>query len=71
MAKKVYLLEEAFNCDLEPPMGFYDEVRQINVIFKDGKSQPLISYEMNLGTQSKTKAAPGDDDPDPEDERCY
>jgi hypothetical protein len=69
--EKIYLLEEAFNCDFETPIGFYDNERQINVVLIDGKKHPLISFEMGLGTQSKTKAAPGDDDPDPEDMRCY
>ncbi|MCK4247165.1 MAG: hypothetical protein KAT49_04680 [Methanomicrobia archaeon] len=69
--KNVYLLKKANSYKLESLPGFYDEERQINLIPIDNKKCPLVSLEMSPPTQSKTFAAPGDDDPDPEDERCY
>ncbi len=69
--KNVYLLTNASSYELKNSPGLYDEKRNINIIMVDGKKYPLVSLEMSPPTQSKTFAAPGDDDPDPEDERCY
>ena len=49
----------------------YDENAQINVEYIDGQRKPLVLNSSIAYTASKTMAAPGDDDPDPEDERCY
>lgn len=69
--KNVYLLEQASSIELETHPGFYNETRSINVKIVEGIEYPLVSLDMNPGTESKTYAAPGDDDPDPDDERCY
>lgn len=69
--KNVYLLAKASCYELKSLPGSYDEKRKINITMVNGKKYPLISLEMSPPTQSKTLADPGDDDPDPEDERCY
>jgi len=60
--KIVYLLEESKILDLEENEGFYDEERMLNVVVRNGEKIPLISTDKVLITETKTKAAPGDDD---------
>ena len=69
--KSTFLLTNAITFDFVEPLGFYDASRKINVCIVNGKKRPLVSQSMSPITESKTMAAPGDDDPDPEDERCY
>lgn len=69
--KDVFLLEKGDSIEFEHGSGVYSEQRGMNVKNIDGLEYPLVSLEGNLGTNSKTCAAPGDDDPDPDDERCY
>jgi len=69
--KRAYLLVTAKQYELENVVTHYDEDQQINMITRDGMRSPLVSKENSIGTESKTFAAPGDDDPDPEDEGCY
>ncbi len=71
LKKQVYLLSKASSYELEVITEHYNEEQSINVTVIDGEEYPLISQEMNIPTESKTLKAPGDDDPDPEDERCY
>ena len=49
----------------------YDEHEQVNVSYVGGKPHPLVLDASAAWTSSKTEAAPGDDDPDPEAEACY
>ena len=49
----------------------YDEHQQLNVSYVGGRPHPLASDDSAAWTSSKTDAAPGDDDPDPEAEGCY
>lgn len=69
--KQVFLLSKAHTYDLQYFANYYDEELCLNVINENGEKIPLVSREMNPPTESKTMAMPGDDDPDPEDERCY
>ncbi len=50
---------------------FYDKGLDINYCSVDGKDVPAVLLSGSLTTQSKTFAAPGDDDPDREAESCY
>ena len=49
----------------------YDETEQVNVEYIAGLRSPVALNASVSQTGSKTMSAPGDDDPDPEDERCY
>jgi len=49
----------------------YDKELDINYYSVDGKDVPAVLLSGSLTTQSKTFAAPGDDDPDREAESCY
>lgn len=69
--KRAYLLVTAKQYELEDVAAHYDEDQQINIVTQDGMRSPLVSKESSARTESKTLAAPGDDDPDPEDEGCY
>lgn len=51
--------------------ALYDEHEQVNVSFVGGRPYPLVLDASAAWTSSKTEAAPGDDDPDPEAEGCY
>jgi hypothetical protein len=62
MDKVLYLLEESKILDLEENEGFYDEERMLNVVVRNGEIIPLISTDKVLIMETKTEAAPGDDD---------
>ena len=64
LMKNVYLLEKSGNLDLEKKEGYYDEERMVNVVVKNGEKIPIISSDKLLITETKTKAAPSDDDDD-------
>lgn len=49
----------------------YDADRQINVVYIDGRAEPAVDQAGNLPTNSKTAAAPGDDDLDYAGEGLY
>ena len=49
----------------------YDKELDLNYYSVDGKDIPAVLLSGSLTTQSKTFAAPGDDDPDREAESCY
>jgi len=49
----------------------YDSLRQMNVVMADGELQLAIDQPGRLPTQSKTRQAPGDDDPDIARENLY
>ena len=69
--KPSFLLAYARSTELRNTQEFYDEEQQLNVIFRSGEINPLVSKKSFGWTESKTMQAPGDDDPDPEDEGCY
>lgn len=47
----------------------YDDSKDINMVIENGVSRIAVQSQNFSPTQSKTMAAPGDDDPD--HERCY
>ncbi len=49
----------------------YSAPEQLNVVQQDGATRPVVTLDWFASTGSKTAQAPGDDDPDPEDEGCY
>jgi hypothetical protein len=49
----------------------YDSLKQMNVITVDGQAQLAIDQPGRLPTNSKTRQAPGDDDPDIARESLY
>jgi len=71
MTKRVYLLSTARTFSMEDIRDSYDKALQLNVIRQGSENVPLVSIEAFGRTESKTMQAPGDDDPDPEDEGCY
>lgn len=71
MQKKVFLLTKANEIEFENIEDNYDDGKNINMIKINGESLPFILNEFKNPTDSKTAQYPGDDDPDPDDERCY
>ncbi len=72
MAKlRSYLMSRAKELAPVSTEATYDEKRQLNVLGVASGSVPLILADVCPPTHSKTMAAPGDDDPDEDDERCY
>jgi hypothetical protein len=55
----------------EPLPTVYDPERQINIVYVDGRAEPAVDQPGYLPTNSKTMAAPGDDDPDRAGESLY
>ena len=51
--------------------SYYDDHAQLNLKWTKGNLEPLVMNEGAAFTQSKTHAAPGDDDPDRDAEFCY
>ncbi len=49
----------------------YSVAEQLNIAQQDGEARPVVTLDWFASTGSKTAQAPGDDDPDPEDEGCY
>ena len=56
---------------LEESLLLYDAKTQINLVRVGSDLVPAISLPMHLPTNSKTMRAPGDDDPDDDNERLY
>lgn len=69
--KRAFLLSKAHRFDLENVQDSYDERQQLNVVEQSGEMRPVVCGGEFGQTMSKTYAAPGDDDPDPEDLACY
>ena len=70
--KRAYLMANARHIPyLAELRDCYDELEQINVEHIAGLRRPLVLNTSITHTASKTMSAPGDDDPDPEDERSY
>lgn len=67
-----FLLSRSASLLPEMDMGrSYDKKLDLNYYSVDGKGVPAVLLSGSLTTQSKTFAAPGDDDPDREAESCY
>ena len=71
LSRRVFLLSKAHSLPLRSIKSYYDEELQINVVTRQNQIHPLVSEDKFGYTSSKTESAPGDDDPDPEDEGCY
>lgn len=70
--KRAFLMAGARSIpDLLELESSYDETEQVNVEHIAGLLKPVALNPSVTQTGSKTMSAPGDDDPDPEDERCY
>ena len=70
--KRAYLMAKARPIPHSVELGStYDETEQVNVEDIAGWRRPVALNASVTQTGSKTMSAPGDDDPDPEDERCY
>jgi hypothetical protein len=54
-----------------PSIGEYNSKKGFNVCMIDNELVPTFLCSNQLNTQSKTFAAPGDDDPDEDAEICY
>lgn len=67
-----FLLSKSISLLPEVDMGsYYDKELDLNYCSVDGKGIPAVLLSGSLTTQSKTFAAPGDDDPDRGAESCY
>ena len=69
--KQSFLLSRARRFELQGIQDSYDAEQQVNVVSRSGQTCPLVCVDDFGRTGSKTFAAPGDDDPDPEDLGCY
>jgi len=66
-----FLIEKAHDVStLINTSWFYDYDLEINTVFVDEKITPVCTVSTMI-TGSKTEAAPGDDDPDPDVELMY
>ena len=70
-ARRAFLLTRARSFELQDVQDFYDEQQQLSVVLRSGQANPLVAQDGFARTESKTMQAPGDDDPDFEDEGCY
>lgn len=69
---KSFLLEKSISIPQESlHKKFYDSRLDFNLSFFNGEVKPTVFFHNNITTQSKTFAAPGDDDPDREAEICF
>lgn len=68
--KPVFLVSKAIAVKADGPEGYYDSELSLTTVSKDDKT-PLVLAGVSVPTQSKTFKYPGDDDPDPGQDRCY
>ena len=68
--KPIFLLSKALVIEPKGPECYYNSDLQLTVLASDGITPLVVSGE-NAPTHSKTMSHPGDDDPDPGQERCY
>ena len=69
--KRSYLLEGAKTVEMTSIASAYCATEQLNIAQQGGVTRPVVTLDWFASTTSKTMQAPGDDDPDPEDEGCY
>lgn len=71
MMNRSFLLEKAHNVSVVANESWvYDDQLEVNTIFLNEKTTPACTASIMI-TGSKTDAAPGDDDPDPDVEFIY
>lgn len=71
MVTQSFLLEKAHDMStVENESWYYDNELHMNTVIVDGKPIPVCAISSMI-TASKTEAAPGDDDPDPDVEFMY
>ena len=70
MEKQAFLLSGVPSVQLQVPQDKYDPTLEMNFTEVDGQLKPHV-LEGTAPTESKTYQYPADDDPDPDDERCY
>ena len=72
MAKRSFLLSRAKRVSTVHQKSWtYDDNLQLNITTNDiGVDAPVCTLS-SIITNSKTEAAPGDDDPDQDAEKCY
>jgi hypothetical protein len=71
MTKRVFLLEKAVRLPTKEPIGEYDSTQSLNMTLQNGKQVAVVTVAGAPPSFSKTMSRPGDDDPDPGQERCY
>jgi len=73
MKKRSYLLTQAKDVSPVPFQSSwrFDDALQLNTTINEQKEVIPVCIMSSVGTGSKTAAAPGDDDPDPDAEYCY
>jgi hypothetical protein len=69
--KRVALLSRADECELRGTELQYNTSEGLSYIAENGNPKLAVLSASAPPTQSKTMAEPGDDDPDPDDDRCY
>jgi len=52
------------------PAGYYNPELHLNTVSKEDQT-PLVLSGVSAPTHSKTRQHPGDDDPDPGQDKCY
>lgn len=68
--KQVFLISCAQAITLTEAEALYNSALQINVLSTDNQT-PAVLAGQSAPTHSKTNQFPGDDDPDPGQDRCY
>ncbi len=69
--KSSFLLSKAISLPLVSGIGEYDSSMNLNISIEGEKKVPTVLCGRHVNTESKTFAAPSDDDPDAESENCY
>lgn len=70
MKKRAFLLSGVPQITLTVPTDCYNPELEMNTVIQDGVNVPFVLNGSDP-TESKTFRRPADDDPDPDDERCY
>lgn len=71
MLNRAFLLDKAHEVSATAnETWFYDHQLEVNTVLVNGEVKPACTVP-NMVTASKTEAAPGDDDPDPDVEYMY
>ena len=65
---RAFLLNKAQLIPAVERLAVYDEDQHLSVV--ESTRQPIVLASLGI-THSKTNAYPGDDDPDPGQDRCY
>lgn len=68
--KPVFLVSKAMVIEPDGPAGYYNPELHLNTVSKEDQT-PLVLSGVSAPTHSKTRQHPGDDDPDPGQDKCY